>query len=78
MSGIPFAPEGALGNNLIAMFKDTPLLATITVLELLGRAQAEAALSYRYFEPYTIVGLIFLLLSLPSAWLVRHARTTPR
>ena len=26
----------ALGNYLIGMFKDTPLLATITVLELLG------------------------------------------
>ena len=60
------------GNYLIAMFKDTPLLATITVLELLGTAQVEAALSYRYFEPYTIVGLIFLALSLPSAWLVRR------
>ena len=59
------------GNYLIAMFKDTPLLATITVLELLGTAQAEAAWSYRYFEPYTIVGLIFLILSLPSAWLVQ-------
>ncbi len=68
------------GNYLIAMFKDTPLLATITVLELLGTAQAEAAWSYRYFEPYTIVGLIFLLLSLPSAWLVQklETRNAPR
>ena len=60
------------GNYLIAMFKDTPLLATITVLELLGTAQAEASLSYRYFEPYTLVGLIFLVLSLPSAWFVQR------
>lgn len=63
------------GNYLIAMFKDTPLLATITVVELLGTAQAEAAMSYRYFEPYTIVGLIFLALSWPSAWLVRTLET---
>ncbi|MGB3415255.1 MAG: ectoine/hydroxyectoine ABC transporter permease subunit EhuD [Mesorhizobium sp.] len=59
------------GNYLIAMFKDTPLLATITLLELLGTAQAEAAISYRYLEPYTLVGLIFLALSWPSASLVR-------
>ncbi|MBN9272077.1 MAG: ectoine/hydroxyectoine ABC transporter permease subunit EhuD [Mesorhizobium sp.] len=59
------------GNYLIAMFKDTPLLATITLLELLGTAQAEAAISYRYLEPYTLVGLIFLVLSWPSASLVR-------
>lgn len=59
------------GNYLIAMFKDTPLLATITLLELLGTAQVEAAISYRYLEPYTLVGLIFLVLSWPSASLVR-------
>jgi len=63
------------GNYLIAMFKDTPLLATITVVELLGTAQSEAAMSYRYFEPYTIVGLIFLALSWPSAWLIRILET---
>jgi polar amino acid transport system permease protein len=61
-----------LGNYLIGMFKDTPLLATITVLELLGTAQAEAARTYRYLEPLTLVGLIFLALSYPSAVLVRR------
>jgi polar amino acid transport system permease protein len=64
-----------LGNYLIGMFKDTPLLATITVLELLGTAQADAAMTYRYFEPYTLVGLIFLALSYPSALLVRRLET---
>ena len=61
----------ALGNYLVSMFKDTPLLATITVLELLGVALAEAGESFRYLEPITIVGAIFLLLSFPSALLVR-------
>ncbi|MBM4407542.1 MAG: ectoine/hydroxyectoine ABC transporter permease subunit EhuD [Chloroflexi bacterium] len=61
----------ALGNYLVSMFKDTPLLATITVLELLGTALTEAGLSFRYLEPITIVGAIFLALSLPSALLVR-------
>lgn len=61
----------ALGNYLVGMFKDTPLLATITVLELLGVALAEAGQSFRYLEPITLVGLIFLLLSFPSALFVR-------
>jgi polar amino acid transport system permease protein len=69
----PIVP--VLGNYLIAMFKDTPLLATITVLELLGTAQADAAMTYRYFEPYTMVGVIFLVLSYPSALLVRRLET---
>ena len=50
----------ALGNYLIGMFKDTPLLATITVLELLGTALTEAGRTFRYLEPITLVGLIFL------------------
>lgn len=66
----PMVP--ALGNYLIAMFKETPLLATITVLELLGTAQSDAAATYRYFESYTLVGLIFLALSIPAALLVRR------
>ena len=61
-----------LGNYLVAMFKDTPLLATITVSELLGTALSEAGRTYRYFEPLTIVGLIFLLLSYPSAILIKR------
>jgi len=61
----------ALGNYLVGMFKDTPLLATITVLELLGVALAEAGQTFRYLEPITLVGLIFLALSIPSAIFVR-------
>ena len=59
-----------LGNYLISMFKDTPLLFTITVPELLGVALGSANESFRYLEPLTIVGLIFLALSLPSVWIV--------
>ena len=61
----------ALGNYLIGMFKDTPLLATVTVLELLGTALTEGGRTFRYLEPVTLVGLIFLLLSFPSALFVR-------
>ena len=61
----------ALGNYLVGMFKDTPLLASITVLELFGVAIAEAGITFRYLEPMTIVGAIFLALSFPSALLVR-------
>ena len=60
-----------LGNYLIAMFKDTPLLATITVIEMLGAGLSAAASSYRYFEVFTLIGLIFLAMSLPAGALVR-------
>ena len=64
-----------LGNYLVSMFKATPYLATITVLELLGTALNLADHSFRYFEPITLVGLIFMALSYPSAFLIRRLET---
>ncbi len=57
----------ALGNYLVAMFKDTPLLAAIGVLELLNTAKEIGSYSFRYLEGLTIVGIFFLLMSLISA-----------
>jgi polar amino acid transport system permease protein len=65
----------ALGNYLIAMFKDAPLLSAITVLEILQRAKIEAKESFRYLEPLTVVGVIFLVLSLASGFLVAWLET---
>jgi polar amino acid transport system permease protein len=61
----------ALGNYLIAMFKDTPMLASITVLELLQTAKLIGAESFRYLEPLTLVGLLFLAISLLSSRFIR-------
>lgn len=61
-----------LANYLIGMFKETPLLATITVAELLGTALTEAGRTFRYLEPITLVGLIFLALSIPASMAARY------
>ena len=61
-----------LGNYLIGMFKDSPLLATITVPEMFAAAEHIAGENYRYNEPYTLVGLIFLALSYPASLAVRR------
>ena len=61
----------ALGNYVIAMFKDSVLLSVIAVPELLNQAQSAANVSYRYLEPMTLVGLFFLGISYPAALLVR-------
>jgi polar amino acid transport system permease protein len=62
----------ALGNYINAMFKDTPLLSAITVIELLGKAQNIGSQTFRYLEPVTEVGVLFLVLSLTAAFLVRR------
>ncbi len=61
----------ALGNYLIALFKETPLLSAIAVLELMQTAKNIGSQTFRYLEPITLVGLIFLVFSLISAALVR-------
>jgi polar amino acid transport system permease protein len=66
----------AMGNYLIAMFKDTPMLSAITVLELLQTAKIIGSESFRYLEPLTMVGILFLALSLLASagvrWTERH------
>ncbi|MFD2237605.1 ectoine/hydroxyectoine ABC transporter permease subunit EhuD [Aureimonas populi] len=61
----------ALANYLIAMFKETPLLSAITVLELMNQARSIANFNYRYIEPLTLVGVFFLVISLVSVLGVR-------
>ncbi|EGF31168.1 amino acid ABC transporter, permease protein, 3-TM region, His/Glu/Gln/Arg/opine [Oxalobacteraceae bacterium IMCC9480] len=66
----PIVP--ALGNYLIAMFKDTPVLSAITVVELMLQAKNIGSQSFRYIEPITLTGIFFLLISLVVALLVRR------
>jgi polar amino acid transport system permease protein len=60
-----------LGNYLVASFKSVPILAAITVQEMLGVSLTEAADTYRYYEPIALVGTMYLLMSLVAAGLVR-------
>lgn len=62
----------ALGNYLISISKDVPLLGVVAVLEMLNVARIIGDRSYDYFTPLTMAGLIYLVLSLVSAALVRR------
>ena len=71
----PIAIPG-MGNYLVGIFKDTPLLSTIGVAELFHAATAVGGYHYRYLEPYTMVGIIFLILSIPAAVGIRKLERT--
>ena len=62
----------ALGNYLIGMFKETPLLSAIAVLEVIQTAKIIGSETFRYLEPITMVGAFFLVMSLVSAAGVRR------
>ncbi|MFF3545523.1 ectoine/hydroxyectoine ABC transporter permease subunit EhuD [Streptomyces platensis] len=61
----------ALGNYVIAMFKDTPLLAGITVADMLFQANSISATTFDYLEPITVVGILFVVISYPTSLLLR-------
>ncbi|MGY1842063.1 ectoine/hydroxyectoine ABC transporter permease subunit EhuD [Modestobacter sp. SYSU DS0875] len=65
----------ATGNQVIALFKETPFLIVIGVLEMVTVANQLAAEQYRYIEPITIAGLIFLAASYPTSVVLRRLET---
>ena len=66
----PIAIPG-MGNYLVGIFKDTPMLSVIGVAELMHTANAIGSEIYRFLEPLTMVGVIFLLISIPAAGFIR-------
>ncbi|GIP33168.1 ectoine/hydroxyectoine ABC transporter permease subunit EhuD [Paenibacillus sp. J2TS4] len=60
-----------MGNYLIVMFKETPLLSAITVVELMTTAKSIGSQSFRYVEVFTMVGVLFFILSYASSLIVR-------
>lgn len=61
----------ALGNYVISMLKDTPLLMGIGVLEMLQEARLQGAATFQYIEPFTVVGVAFVLIAYPASLLMR-------
>jgi polar amino acid transport system permease protein len=61
----------ALGNYVISMLKDTPILMTITVLEMLGQARLFSQQHFQFTEPLTVIGVAFIVIAYPASLLVR-------
>ncbi|MBT2214775.1 ectoine/hydroxyectoine ABC transporter permease subunit EhuD [Virgibacillus dakarensis] len=59
-----------LGNYLIIMFKEVPLASTVGVSGILFMADEFGSQHWKYLEPITIVAILFLVLSYPSAILI--------
>ncbi|QRG66647.1 ectoine/hydroxyectoine ABC transporter permease subunit EhuD [Brevibacillus choshinensis] len=66
----PIVP--VLGNYLLVMFKETPILSAITLVEMLLAAKMIGSASFRYLEAFTLVGILFLVLSYASSLLIRR------
>lgn len=53
-----------VGNEFIALLKDTSLVSILAVSDLLRRGREFASESFMYFETYTMVAIIYLIITL--------------
>ncbi len=60
-----------IGNNLIINIKDTCVLSCISVVELFFASKGVAGAYYWYFETYTIVMVIYFILTFACSRLLR-------
>lgn len=53
-----------VGNEFIALLKDSSLVSILAVSDLLRRGREYASTSFMYFESYTVVALVYLIITL--------------
>jgi polar amino acid transport system permease protein len=59
-----------IGNEFIALLKDSSLVSILAVSDLLRRGREFASRTFLYFETLTVVALVYLILTLFFSWLV--------
>lgn len=60
-----------LGNDFVAMVKDSSLVSVLGVADITQMGKVYAAGSFRFFETYTIVAFIYLLLTISLSLALR-------
>lgn len=61
-----------VGNECIAMLKDTSLVSILAVPDIMQRARSFVGTTYLYFETYTVVALLYLIITLLLSKCVSH------
>jgi polar amino acid transport system permease protein len=59
-----------VGNEFIALLKDTSLVSILAVADMLRRGREFASESFAYFETYTVIALVYLIITLVLSKLV--------
>lgn len=60
-----------LGNDFVAMVKDSSLVSVLGVTDIAQLAKVTAAGNFRYFETYNIVALLYLTMTIGLSLLLR-------
>lgn len=62
----------AIGNFFVSIFKDSALVSVITMRDLMFSGQLLASATFKHFEIFTLVAVIYFLISYPTAKLVDY------
>lgn len=62
----------AMGVYLISIMKDVPVLSVVSILEMLSVARIIGDRTFDYFTPLTMVGALYLILTLAASALVNY------
>jgi polar amino acid transport system permease protein len=66
----------ALANYVLSLFRQSAFLFAIGVPVLLGEAQLAANESLRFLEPYTLVGILYVVMNLPLVYILSKYQKT--
>ena len=61
-----------LGNDFVALVKDSSLVSVLGVLDVTQLGKVTAASNFRYFETYNVVALIYLTMTIGLSLLLRR------
>lgn len=67
-----------LGNDFIAMIKDSSLVSVLGVTDITQLGKVTAAGNFRYFETYNVVALIYLIMTITPYLLLRRLEARMR
>ena len=61
-----------LGNQFINLVKNSSILAMVTGVDLMYQGDLIASTTFQTIETYTLIGLIYLCITLPISYLMRY------
>lgn len=67
-----------LGNDFVAMVKDSSLVSVLGVTDVTQLGKVTAAGNFRYFETYNVVALIYLTITITLSLILRRIETRLR
>ncbi len=67
-----------LGNDFVAMVKDSSLVSVLGVADITQLGKVTAAGNFRYFETYNVVALIYLTMTITLSLVLRRIEARMR